>query len=83
MTKATEVQVGGVHYKQMPLQPVEFIFKNRIPFLEGNVIKYTCRHLSKGGVEDLMKARHYLDMVAEYVYGVSLDELCKPEAREG
>ena len=71
MTKASEIQVGGSHYKDMPMQPVDFIVANGIPFLEGNVIKYVCRHLHKGGVEDLRKARHYIDLVLEKVYEVS------------
>ena len=70
MSKATDIQVGGSHYKDMPIQPVEFIVENRIPFLEGNAIKYLCRHLSKGGVEDLRKAKHYIDLILEKVYEV-------------
>lgn len=70
MSKASEVQVGGSHYKEMAFQPVDFIVSNNIPFLEGNVIKYVCRHLNKGGVEDLRKARHYIDLVIEKVYGI-------------
>ena len=70
MSKATDIQIGGNHYRDMPIQPVEFIVENRIPFLEGNVIKYTCRHLSKGGVEDLRKAKHYIDLILEKVYEV-------------
>ena len=57
-------QVGGTHYK-LAIQPVEFIVKNDIPFREANVIKYVVRHKNKNGVEDLMKARHYLDMIIE------------------
>ena len=52
------------HYV-MKIQPVEFIVKNDIPFREGNIIKYVCRHRDKGGVDDLLKAQHYLDMLIE------------------
>ena len=64
-------QEGGSHYKDMLIQPVEFIVKNNLPFLEGNVIKYTCRHKSKNGVEDLKKAIHYLELMMELYYGIT------------
>jgi hypothetical protein len=60
------IQVGGNHYKEMPIQPIEYIMKNGIGFMEGNAIKYISRWRSKGGVEDLKKARHYLDMLIEF-----------------
>lgn len=60
-----EEQVGGSHYKGFVIQPVEFIYKNNIPFVEGNIIKYVCRHREKNGIQDLQKARHYLDMLIE------------------
>jgi hypothetical protein len=50
------------HY-DMTIQPVEFIIANDIPFIEGNIIKYICRHRSKGRINDLIKAQHYLDML--------------------
>ena len=52
------------HY-DMSIQPVEFIVKNDIPFREANIIKYVCRHREKGGVDDLLKAAHYLDMLIQ------------------
>ena len=65
MTKAIDAQVGGGHYKDMKIQPVEFCHANNIPFVEGNIIKYVCRWRAKNGVEDLKKARHMLDMLIE------------------
>ena len=60
-------QVGGNHYRDMAIQPVEFIVANNIPYREANVIKYTCRHAKKNGKQDLLKARHYIDMlISEY-----------------
>lgn len=61
------VQVGGGHYKDMAIQPLEYIMKNAIPFPEGNVIKYVSRWRKKNGVEDLKKARHMLDTIIESV----------------
>ena len=66
---ASEIQVGGSHYRDFAIQPAEFIHKNAIGFLAGNVIKYVCRHGKKNGVEDLKKARHYIDLLIEHEYG--------------
>jgi hypothetical protein len=62
-------QQGGTHYKDFPIQPVEYIHKNGIGYMEGNVIKYVSRHKSKNGKEDLLKAIHYLEMLIELEYG--------------
>ena len=60
-----KTQVNGNHYNKLALQPVEFIYKNDIPYIEGNIIKYVVRWRDKGGIDDLRKARHYLDMLIE------------------
>lgn len=67
--KARDVQVGGNHYKTLPIQPYEFIHRNNIPWLEANVIKYVTRHRFKNGMEDLLKAKHYIDLAIEEYYG--------------
>lgn len=64
-TRALDVQEGGDHYKTKKIQPVEYIMANGIGFMEGNVIKYVSRWKDKNGVEDLKKARHYLDLLIE------------------
>jgi hypothetical protein len=61
-------QIGGSHYKDMKIQPSEFINKNKLLFAEGNAIKYICRHAAKGEVKDLEKAKHYIDMIIERDY---------------
>jgi hypothetical protein len=63
-------QVGGKHYKQMKIQPAEFINENKLLFAEGNAIKYICRHSFKGKEEDIKKAIHYLEMILERDYNV-------------
>ncbi len=63
--KALQNQVGGDHYKTMPIQPVEFIHRNGIGFVEGCVIKYVSRWRSKGGLDDLRKAIHFLELLIE------------------
>ena len=62
-------QVSGTHYMYMEIQPAEFINKNKLLFAEGNAIKYICRHSRKGGIEDIDKAIHYLEMIKERDYG--------------
>jgi len=66
--KSLLTQVGGDHYKKMLIQPAEFINKNKLLFAEGNAIKYICRHSNKGGIQDIDKAIHYLEMVKERDY---------------
>ena len=67
---ALDTQVAGGHYKDLVIQPVEYIHKNRIPFIEGSVIKYVTRWRGKGGVDDLRKAKHFLDILIEMETGV-------------
>lgn len=65
MTNALNVQVDGSHYKNLPIQPVQYIHANGIGYFEGNVIKYVSRWRSKNGVADLEKAKHYIDLLIE------------------
>jgi hypothetical protein len=63
--KANAHQVGGSHYRDMAIQPVEFIHRNGIGFIEGSVIKYVCRWRKKNGIEDLNKAKHFINLLIE------------------
>ena len=59
-------QVGGDHYSKLAIQPVEYINANHLTYLQGNVIKYVTRYKDKGSaLQDLQKARHYIDMLIE------------------
>jgi hypothetical protein len=69
---ALDKQEGGNHYKHFPIQPIEFINKNNLRFNIGNVIKYAVRAEHKNGLEDLRKAKHYLELEAELRYGEKL-----------
>ena len=64
--KASEVQVGGSHYKKFTIQPAEFCYVNNIPYLEATAIKYLCRWKNKGGIQDLEKAKHFIDLLIEF-----------------
>ena len=62
---ANKEQFGGNHYKTLAIQPWDYIIANNLGFLEGNVIKYVTRWKDKEGVQDLQKARHFLDKLIE------------------
>ena len=62
---ALETQVAGSHYKDLKIQPVEYIHANNIPFIEGSIIKYATRWRDKGGVKDLEKIKHFVDLLIE------------------
>lgn len=64
-SSALDVQHGGSHYKFLEIQPIEFITKNKLGFCEGNVVKYVTRWRHKGGIEDLRKAKHYIELLIE------------------
>lgn len=66
---ALDTQVGGDHYKNMAIQPVEFISKNNLSFLQGTAIKYITRYRQKGGRQDLEKAIHTIRLMIEQEYG--------------
>jgi hypothetical protein len=62
---ALDKQVAGSHYAERSIQPVQYIHANGIGYFEGNVIKYVTRWRDKGGIADLEKAKHYIEMLIE------------------
>lgn len=60
---------GPNHYKDKPLQVWDYVVSNNLGYLEGNVIKYITRWRQKGGVEDLRKAKHYIEKLIEVETG--------------
>lgn len=60
-----DIQVGGGHYKSLKIQPVEYMYHNNMPYIEGAVVKYVTRWRDKNGVEDLKKAIHFLELLIE------------------
>jgi hypothetical protein len=68
--KADDLQIGGDHYKNMGVQPWKAMESWLTPeqfagFLRGNAIKYLARCDVKGGLDDIKKARHYIDKLVE------------------
>lgn len=91
---ALDTQEGGSHYKKYAIQPIEFISANKLDYLQGNVIKYVCRHKDKNGKEDILKAIHYLELILTLQYHESETQMpdsegtlgteritCNPDAR--
>ena len=64
-----DTQVGGNHYKDSKIQPVEYIHANNLGYIEGNVVKYITRYKSKNGKQDLEKIKHYIDLLIQLEYG--------------
>jgi hypothetical protein len=75
MSTVNNIQHGGTHYKDKAIQPWDYIISNDLGYLEGNVVKYVSRWRDKGGIQDLQKARHYLDKLLE-VENRKLDSEC-------
>jgi len=67
MTDVLAKQVGGTHYKDMRIQPIEFILANELGFCEGNIVKYVCRYKQKNGVQDLKKVIHYAELLISQI----------------
>lgn len=65
MTNALDIQVAGNHYKDMKIQPVEFITANNLGFLEGCIVKRICRWKNKDGIQDLEKIKHEIDLLIQ------------------
>lgn len=62
---ALKTQIGGDHYMKLQIQPVEYIHANNIPFIEGCIIKYATRWRDKGGLKDLEKIKHFVNLLIE------------------
>lgn len=74
MSNPLDIQIGGGHYKDSKIQPVEYMHANGLGYCEGAIIKYVSRYKKKNGVEDLKKARHFIDLLIKLEY---------PEHKEG
>ena len=66
---ALDRQVGGEHYKNFKIQPIEFITANKLSFIQASIIKYICRFDKKNGKEDIDKAIHYCQLLKELECG--------------
>ena len=67
--KALDKQVGGEHYKKLPIQPIEYIMANNLGYCEANIVKYITRYKQKNGKEDIKKVIHYAEILLESLEG--------------
>ena len=66
MSNPLDTQIGGDHYKGMKIQPMEYSMANNLDACQHTAIKYITRFRQKGGIEDLEKARHCIDMLIQF-----------------
>lgn len=64
--KPLDVQIGGDHYKSMAIQPMEYSMANKLDACQHTIIKYVTRFRDKGGVQDLEKAKHCIDLLIHF-----------------
>lgn len=63
----SKIQIGGTHYKEFEIDPVELCVRDGLDFLQGNAIKYIMRYDKKGSPrQDLEKAKHYIDLLIKW-----------------
>lgn len=74
-------QVGGTHYSDLAIEPIQFIESNELGYCEGNAVKYISRWRNKNGVEDLRKAVWYIERLIQ-VEGLNIAENRRRELRE-
>jgi hypothetical protein len=65
-TSALDKQVGGDHYKKLKIQPMEYSMGNGLDACQHTIIKYVTRFRDKGGIADLDKAIHCIEMLKEF-----------------
>lgn len=68
---ALDDQCGGNHYNKYIVQPIEYCMLNGLNAGQSNVVKYITRYKDKGGIEDLMKIKHYVDIILQLEYGIT------------
>jgi hypothetical protein len=84
MSNPLDVQIGGSHYKNCKIQPVEYMHANGLGYCEGAIIKYVSRYKQKNGIEDLKKAKHFIDLLIQLEYPSEVkqkDDMLKREYR--
>jgi len=64
MAKANDMQVGGQHYRGVKIQHWDIVDMHRLDYFQGQITKYVMRWRDKGGMQDLLKAQHFL---AKYI----------------
>ena len=63
--EANARQVAGSHYRLQGIQHWDYVAANDLDYFQGQVTKYVSRWKNKNGIEDLEKARHFLEKYIE------------------
>lgn len=63
-------KINPSYYAEQAISPIEYIVANKMGFIEGNIIKYVSRYKEKNGVEDLKKARWYINSLIDLMEGI-------------
>lgn len=75
---ARDRQVGGDHYAKLAIQPMRYSMENGLNALQHTIIKYVTRYKDKGGIEDLHKAAHSVELLIQH----ELDEARKRDQQQ-
>lgn len=62
---ALDKQIGGDHYRKLKIQPMQYSMANGLDPCQHTIIKYVTRFRDKGGIADLEKAKHTIDLLIE------------------
>lgn len=73
-----DVQVGGAHYKNVTVQPIQFSHKNKLIAGEFSVLRYILRWRTKNGLEDIQKAEHYIRLMIQGVLDGEIEAVQTP-----
>lgn len=72
-----EGQVGGEHYKNLAIQPVEYCYRNNIPAIESSIIRYATRHRDKNKAQDIEKIIHYAKILLQLEYKYTDEQIAE------
>ena len=67
--------ISPSYYKKGSVEVTDFITSNEMSFVEGNIIKYVTRYKDKSGIQDLRKARWYLDKLIEAQLDIPMEDI--------
>jgi len=67
--------ISPSYYQKGSVEVTDYITSNEMSFVEGNIIKYVTRYKEKSGIQDLRKARWYLDKLIETQMDIPMEDM--------
>jgi len=67
--------ISPSYYQKGSIEVTDYITSNEMSFIEGNIIKYVTRYKDKSGIQDLRKARWYLDKLIESQMDIPMEDM--------